>query len=185
MAKLVSKTYGEALFELALEKQMLDTILEEINAVKEVFACNQDLVKLLNHPKISKEEKIDVIENIFKERVSEDVTGFLVIVVGKSRYDEIQEIFNYFIALVREHKKIGIVNITSALELTSDQKMKIEQKLLITTKYVEFQTNYEVDPSLIGGMIIRIGDRVVDSSIKAKLEHMVKDLQYIQLSGRV
>lgn len=185
MAKLVSKTYGEALFELALEKQMLDTILEEINAVKEVFAGNKELVKLLNHPKISKEEKIEVIENIFKERVSEDVTGFLVIVMGKSRYNEIEEILNYFITLVKEYKKIGTAIITSATELTNEQKLRIEQKLLATTKYVKFEISYEVDASLIGGVIIRIGDRVVDGSIKAKLEHMVKDLQYIQLSGRL
>ena len=62
-------------------------------------------------------------------------------------------------------------------------KSEIEAKLLETTSYVEIRTRYEVDESLIGGMVIRIGDRVVDSSVKSKLEKMARELNKIQLSN--
>lgn len=177
MAKLVSKTYGEALFDLALEDGTLTTIIEEVNVVKEAMKKNPDLLKLLSHPKIKKEEKISVIENIFKGRVSDSLVGFLVIVVQKDRYDDLDGIFEYFVAKVREYKNIGVASITSAVELAEEQKKQIEQRLLQTTKYSQFELTFHVDKSLIGGLVIRIGDRVVDSSIKTKLQMLAKDLR--------
>lgn len=177
MAKLVSKTYGEALFDLALEDGTLSTIIDEVNVVKESIDENPELLKLLSHPKINKEEKISVIENIFKGRVSDSLVGFLVIIVQKDRYGDLDGIFEYFIAKVREYKNIGVASVTSAVELTEEQKKQVEQKLLQTTKYSQFELSFTVDRSLIGGLIIRIGDRVVDSSIKTKLQVLAKDLR--------
>ena len=79
MAKLVSKTYGEALFELVLEKGTMDEALEELNGVLGVLKEHGELDQLLTHPKISKEEKISVMEQVFKGRISDDVLGFLLI----------------------------------------------------------------------------------------------------------
>nr|WP_294486711.1 ATP synthase F1 subunit delta [uncultured Anaerosporobacter sp.] len=177
MAKLVSKTYGEALFDLALEDGTLTTIIKEVNVVKEAMKKNPDLLKLLSHPKIKKEEKISVIENIFKGRVSDSLVGFLVIVVQKDRYDDLDGIFEYFVTKVREYKNIGVASITSAVELAEEQKKQIEQRLLQTTKYSQFELTFHVDKSLIGGLVIRIGDRVVDSSVKTKLQMLAKDLR--------
>ena len=70
-----------------------------------------------------------------------------------------------------------------SLALTDKEKEAVEKRLLETTKYESFVMNFEVDPSLIGGMKIRIGDRVVDSSIKTKLNNMAKSLSEIQLSN--
>ena len=169
MAKLISKTYGEALFELALERGELDGMAEQVALLADALAENPELVKLLSHPKISKEEKISVVENIFRGRFSEDIVGFLVIIVEKDRGSEIEDILKLFQAKVREYKKIGVAQVTSAVELSAEQKAKVEHKLLEQTSYEQFEIEYGVDASLIGGMIIRIGDRVVDSSIRSKL----------------
>ena len=182
MAKLISKTYGEALFELALEKNELDTIAEQVILLAEAFAGNPEFAKLLSHPKISKEEKISVVENVFKGRFSDDIVGFLVIIVEKDRGSEIESILEHFQAKVREYKKIGVALVTSAVELSAGQKAKVEQKLLEQTAYEQFEIEYKVDSSLIGGMIIRIGDRVVDSSIRSKLDRMTRNLRKISLT---
>ena len=182
MAKLIEGIYGEALFELAIEKNELDSMEEQVTLLIQAFAENPELTKLLNHPKISKEEKISVIENIFKGRLSDDIVGFLVIVVEKDRGSEIDGILTYFQAKVREYKKIGVARVTSATELSPEQKQRVEQKLLQQTSYESFEVDYKVDASLIGGMIIRIGDRVVDSSIKSKLDSMTKNLRKVSLS---
>ena len=181
MAKLVSKTYGDALFELALEENKIDSLLDEVKAVLAALAENQDLSKLMNHPKISKEEKVEIIENIFKGRVSMELCGLMRMLVQKGHYQEIDDVLEYFIDCVKEHKNIGTAYVTSAMELSAAQKKAVEKRLLETTKYVEFEMNYNVDAELIGGMVIRIGDRVVDSSIKTKLYDLTRELTKIQL----
>ena len=181
MAKLVSNTYGDALFELALENNQLDSMLDEVKAVSAAIAENEDLTKLMNHPKIVKEEKIKVIEDIFTGQVSRELVGLMRMVVEKDHYDELDSVLVYFIDKVKEYKNIGTAYVTSAAALSNSQKAAVEKKLLETTKYVEFEMHFDVDATLIGGMKIRIGDRVVDSSVKNKLNDLTRELGKIQL----
>ena len=182
MAKLVSKVYGDALFQAAQEKNCLDAIYEEVLALQTVLEKNRELMQILTHPQVVKEEKLQIITNVFQGKVSDEMMGFLLTVVTKGRQNELTSIFGYFTGLVKEYKKIGTAYVTSAVELKDAQKAQIKEKLLATTQYVEFEMNYEVDPSLIGGMIIRIGDRVVDSSIKTQLYELKKQLTDVQLA---
>ncbi len=182
MAKIVSKVYGDALFELALEKQSVTALYEEAEALRKIFRDNGELMQLLTHPKISKEEKEAAVKAIFDGRVSDDMAGFLVLVVDKGRADELDAVLGYFLSVVKEYKKIGVVDVASAVELTDAQKEKLCEKLLATTDYATLEVNYRVDAALIGGLVVRIGDRVVHSSIRTKLSQMEKQLQRIQLS---
>ena len=75
-----------------------------------------------------------------------------------------------------------MAHVASAVELKSEQKAMIEQRLLEITEYVEFEMEYSVDPSLIGGLVIRIGDRVVDSCIKTQINELHRSLSKLQLS---
>ena len=134
MAKLVSKTYGDALFELALENNQLDSMFEEIEVVLKVISDYSDLTKLMNHPKIIKEEKIKLIEDIFTDKVSKELVGLMRMMVEKDHYNEINNVFSYFMDKVKEYKNIGTAYITSAMELTDDQKKAVEIRLLETTK---------------------------------------------------
>jgi F-type H+-transporting ATPase subunit delta len=181
MAKLVAKTYGDALFELALEEQKVDMLVEEVQATFQILQENVELNKLMNHPKISKIEKINVMEGIFKGRVSDELSGFINIIVTKDRYNEITNIFEYFINKVKEYKNIGLAYVTSAVKLREEQKEKLRTKLLEITKYEQIDIVYKIDETLIGGMVIRIGDRVIDSSVKTKLNEMSKHLSKVQL----
>lgn len=182
MAKLVSKTYGEALFELAVEENKVDVFMEEITEIQKILAENKEFSKFMNHPKILKEEKTEVLENVFKGRISDELTGFLTLIVAKDRYNEIDAILNYFLTEIKRFKGIGIAYVTTAETLRDEQKAGVEQKLLETTSYKKMEMHYETDESLIGGMVIRIGDRVVDSSIKTKLNELTRQLMKIQLS---
>lgn len=181
MAKLVSATYGEALFDVACNENRIDSFYEEAVAVLQSVNDNPELLRLLNHPEIVKEEKIQLIENIFHNFVSGEMTGFLIAIVEKDRSSQIPDIFQYFIAKVKEYKKIGIAYVTTPLELSEDMKKKVVDRLLQTTDYKEFEMNYAVDKSLIGGMTIRIGDRIIDSSIKNKLNLLSKELEKTEI----
>ena len=176
MAKQVSKTYGSALFEVAMENNALDTILEEVLFVKQTFLENEELGKLLLHPNIEKEEKIRVIENIYKGKVSDEITGLMSMLIDKGHLKDFVPVFDYVIAAIKEEKGIGVAYISSAVALSSEQKDKIEQKLLETTKYERIEGVYEIDKDLIGGLIIRIQDVVVDSSLKTQIAKLSKSL---------
>lgn len=182
MAKLVSNTYGEALFELAVEEGKEDLFMEEIGAVRKAIDENPDFSKLMEHPRILKENKLEVLENVFKGRISDELLGFLSIVVTKDRYDMIDGIFDYFISRQKELKGIGVAAVSTATELSGDMKKQIESRLLETTSYKSMEIDYKVDPELIGGIVIRIGDRVVDSSVRTKLNKLQRELLNVQLS---
>ena len=181
MAKLISKTYGDALFELALEENRIDDYVAEVDAMLTIFRDNPELSKLLNHPKISKEEKITVVGQIFEGKISRELLGLINMIVEKDRNNAMEDIFKYFIDRVKEYKNIGVAKVTSAVELSDAQKSQVEKRLLETTGYVKFEISYDVDKDLIGGMVIRIGDRVVDSSIRTRLYELTKELNKIQM----
>ena len=176
MAKQVSKTYGSALFEVAMENNTLDSTLEEVLFVKQTFLENEDLTKLLLHPNIEKEEKIKVIENIYKGKISDEITGLMIMLITKGHQKDFLSVFDYVIAAIKEEKGIGIAYISSAVELNENQKIRIEQKLLETTKYQTIEGVYQVDKDLIGGLVIRIADTVVDSSLKTQIANLSKSL---------
>jgi len=178
MAKLVSKVYGDALFEAARDCGKMDEIFEEVQSIGVILEENAELQKILGNPRVMREDKEQMIETIFRGRVSNEIVELMKLMIEKGRYSKIDSVFEYFIGLV---KKIGIAYIATAVELSEAQKEAVMQRLLQTTKYESFEMNYQVDASLIGGMVIRIGDRVVDTSIKTKLYELSKSLKKIQV----
>ena len=176
MARQVNTTYGSALFEVAMETNTLDSTLEEVTFVKQTFLENDELMKLLLHPNIEKEAKISVVESIYKGKIADEITGLLTMLINKGHQNEIISVLDYVINAIKEEKGIGIAHISSAVELSKEQKEKIEKKLLDTTDYKEIEGNYDVDKTLIGGLVIRISDTVVDSSLKTQIANLSKSL---------
>lgn len=188
MAKLVSQTYGEALFEIAMDAaqgteipEKADALLAEVQQLSTILQENPEFDKLMKHPGISKQEKVASMEAVFKGRVSAELTGLMEVVIQKERYGELQNIFRYFIDRMKEVKGIGVAHITTAVELTPDQKESVVARIRETTSYRSIEADFKVDKALIGGMVIRINDRVVDSSIRSRLEDLTRQLLKIQL----
>lgn len=181
MAKLIAKTYGDALYETAMAAHTLDQLADEVAFARDSFAQNPDFMRLLTHPQINKEEKLACVKEVFGGRVSDDLVGLICVAVDKDRQKELPEIFTYFLERAREEKGIGRAKVISAVPLREEQKEAVEAKLIATTAYHAFEMDYEVDPSLIGGLIIRIGDRVADSSIRTQLANLAKELQSVKL----
>ena len=182
MAKLISKTYGDALLEVAIEESKVDDFAEEIAALENVLQDNPDFDKLINNPRISVEEKLVVVENVFKGRISNELVGFLNMIVSKGRFSEIHDILQYFTDEVKKLKGIGVAYVTTPKELSDNQKTMVERKLVETTEFDKMEMHYSIKPELIGGMQIRIGDRVVDSSVSTKIMKMQQGLMKIQLA---
>ena len=169
------------MFAVAMEDGRMDEFFEAAIALEEILRTNEDFSKLMNHPKIMKEDKVKIVEETFATRLPKEFVGLMTLMVEKGRASEMLSVFDYFVSLVKEEKKIGKAKVTTAFSLSDAQKDKVEKKLLDTTKYEKFEMEYQVDETLIGGMVIRIGDRVVDSSIKTKLYDLSRELRNIQV----
>ncbi len=181
MAKLVEDVYGNALFSLAVETDRIDEFYDEANSLIEVLHENPELTRICTHPQIVKEEKLQMIDDVFKGRIHDEILGLMHMIVEKNHFANMEDIFRYFADRVKAYKNIGVAYVSTPTELSETQKKAVEDRLLSTTEYVSFEMHYEVEPELIGGIVIRIGDRVVDSSIRTKLAHLTRDLSKIQL----
>ena len=127
MAKLVTKTYADALFQLATEEGRVDELYSEVCTLVDILDKNPELSKIMTHPSVDKNEKIDTIRNIFSGRVSGELCGLLHRVVVNNRYEELDGIFASFIDMVKEYKKIGVAYVETPSSLTDAQKKHIEQ----------------------------------------------------------
>ena len=183
MAKLVENVYGDALFELSKEENKVDEIFDEVVGLIQILDENPNMVAMMTHPHISKDEKLQTVETVFKGKISDEIIGLMRMVIEKDHFGQMKDIFEYFVSSVKDYKNIGVAYVTTPLELSSEKKEEVEKRLLETTKFVSLEMHYEIDKELIGGMVIRIGDRVVDSSIRTKIYNLSRELSKIQLTS--
>ena len=186
MAKLVSKTYGEALLQIAMEKEREKEgsgveFYSELKGLVKILKENPKFDDLMIHPGIAKTEKLSVVQKVFQGRTAPEIYEFLYLVVEKDRYRDIYDIIKYVSDKMKEWQKIGVTFVTTPIPLSDAQKEQVQKRILETAPYQSLEMHYRVNPELIGGMVIRIGDRVVDSSVKRKLDDLTKQLLQIQL----
>lgn len=181
MAKLVSKVYGDALFSLALEENKLDEVWEEVKLLSSALQENKEFTNMMTHPDMTQEKGIALLEEAFGGKLSDVMMGFFQVLVKKGRFSEILSVLDYFQKEAKEYKKIGVVYVTTPTGLTEEQKSSIVERLTQISGYQTLEMNYVVDPGLLGGIRIRIGDRVVDNSIQTKLEEMTRSLSKVRV----
>ena len=181
MTKQVSAVYGDALFEIAAGQDRLEEYCREASSLRELLKENEDFRRFLAHPEIIKEEKLAACERIFSGRISDEMKGLLQVAVAKDRQNDLDSILAWFIRRVKEERGIASVEVTSAVVLTERQKRLLEKKILETSKARGLESSFRVDESLLGGLVIRMGDRVVDSSIRTQLEKLKRQLSKIHL----
>lgn len=181
MAKLVSKVYGDALFSLAKEEDRLDETWEEVRNLSLALKENKEFTGIMTHPDMTQEKGLALLEEAFGGKLSDIMMGFLQVLVRKGRFSEVLSVLDYFEKETKEFKRIGVVYVTTPAELTGTQKSGIEEKLIQTSGYQSLEMNYTIDERLLGGIRIRIGDRVLDNSIQTKLEEMTRSLSKVRV----
>ncbi len=174
MASVISKRYANAVFELALSDNRVDSLEEEINLIKESITT-REFLEYLSYPNVSEEDKISSVKQICGDYISDDLFGLIAIVIKKRRYNYLREIFDEVLELVDDYKGRKDVVIKSAYELTDEEKNKVVDRLTQITKK-EIIPIFKIDESLIGGLVIKVGDKVVDSSVKGGLRLLSKSL---------
>lgn len=165
----VAQRYASALMSLTAEQKKPDAIADDLLLVLSTLEKSRDLVKVLTSPIVSKEKKKAIISEVFKKKVGALTSGYLAQVVDKGREDILVEILKQYFILRDEAMGIVRVSVKTSVEFSSKQEKELQKKLeAMTKKNVEI--TFSIDSSLKGGFVARIGDTVLDGSIKRQLE---------------
>ena len=151
--------------------------------MQEALDSNPEFMAILCHPEMTMEKKLALLQDVFQKELSQNMMGLLNVLVKKGRIGEILSVLGYFIEKIMAYKKIGQVEVRTPMPLLDEQREKIENKLLEVSEYETLSVDYQVDESLLGGIVIRIGNRVLDNSIRSKLDAMTRDLSKVKLSS--
>jgi len=172
----IAGRYAKSLLDLAQEQGKLDTILGDMNAFK-TASENKDLRSMLKSPIINTTKKRNILKEIFGESFDEMTMAFINIVLTKGREELLPEICQEFIGQYRSIKNITSATVISATELKTETLDKIKNKIRteMTQGGGEVEISTKVDPSLLGGFVIEIGDKLYDASVATRLKNLRKE----------
>ncbi len=169
----VSYRYAKSLMMLAIEQKMLEDAYRDMKMLSDICQQNHDFVVVLKSPIIKSDKKIAIIRAIVKGKLSPIVDGFIKIIATHRREGYLVEIAHSFVAQYKEYNKVSVAEITSASKLDDVQRKKIAEAVKkVVGQDVELVE--KINPDIIGGLIVRVGDRQFDGSISRKLKELKK-----------
>lgn len=167
----LAKKYSAAMYAIACEMNALEEVEKQIVTIGETVRDNSELRTVLMHPMLTKEAKKEVVNRIFADGALPSVMQFISVVIDRNRIDLLPDIVDTYVKMSREGRQIEEAKVVSAVALTAEQESRLVERLNhITGKQVFLSKS--VDPSILGGMIVTIGDRMIDGSVTRRLQEM-------------
>jgi F-type H+-transporting ATPase subunit delta len=172
---MVAKRYALALLNIAKETGSLGVIEEELRVVKEVVQYNPELKAILNSSKLSLEKKKEIIKAAFTS-VNVNVLNTLLILIDRHREDQIIDLANEFLELANEEMGIAEAEVYSTRELSVAERDAISTVFAAKVGKKSLKIENIVDSNLLGGIRLRIGNRIYDGSLRGKLDRLERKL---------
>lgn len=175
ISRELARRYANSLFELAAEASLLDKVDLDLHEVTKMLVQNNELKLFLNHPNIQPADKKEVMGKILDGNVSDLCRRFIFLLIDHHRQYALETVRQEFSALANEARGIAVAKVTSAARLSSDQKEKLRRTVEKSTgKSVRIIS--AVDPDLIGGVMVQVGDRLMDGTVLTALSKLRKEL---------
>lgn len=175
MAKLVSKVYADALFEAAIDVQNMDQIYEELGYVCQAIESNPELERILQSPEVSDDEKKSIISEVFGSSIGQEVHNFIKILLDKGRGSELLNIRSAFETRYHAYKKVTYATVESAVRVSEEDLAALNVQLSKMTGTQVIAENV-IDPSVVGGIVVRMGDKVIDGSVRRRISELKEEL---------
>lgn len=164
----VAGRYAKALLDLAVEKQELEATYKDVLFVKDTLKAAADLRAVLHSPVITADKKESILDAIFKGQIGLLTAHFCALVVRHGREANLSEILERFVVQYRQHQNIVVAQITTASDLSENTLNQLRGLVNVNPgQKVELRT--EVKPEIIGGFVVRVGDKQADASVAGKL----------------
>ena len=178
MIDIIANRYAEALFQLSEDDNITKEIYNELHNVVDIVKSNKDLDNVLKSPLVAKSEKVELIEALFNNKINNNLKNFLKILVEKGRISSLKSIELTFKQLLNEKNNVIEGTVISAIPLTSEKVKELEKTL--SKKYNKNVTlENEVDKSILGGVLLRLGNTQIDGSVKTRLNNIKDQLSQV------
>ena len=169
---LVSDRYASALYELAAEKKLVDSVLNDLSNLKNIMKDNKELSLVVKSPLISSSDKQNIFETLLMKINANELTNTFIKVIEKNkRFSNLASIITQFININSQKRGDVIADITSADELNDDQKNNITNQLksILGDK---LSLSFDVNKNIMGGLIVKVGSKMIDTSLANKINKL-------------
>jgi F-type H+-transporting ATPase subunit delta len=168
--------YAQALFNVVRAEGELDRVEDELYRFGKVLESNHELKQALSDKSIDKEQREKVLQELLADKVSPHTLGLLDFIVAQGRARQLPQILSELSAMAAEERHAVVGEVRSAVPLDADQRKKLAKALSQATgKRVEVKVI--VDPSLIGGVVAKIGDTIIDGSVQRRLQQLKEQVR--------
>lgn len=170
---IIHEIYSDVMFELAEDSGMLDQVMGDLGAVSRILQEEPEFLSLLTLGHIKEDERAAMIRRVFGGRISGLTLDFLCVLARRNRMNFLHGIGKRYEVLLDQHKNLHRIEITLARQPDERQLKDIERDIS-TAMNARVKLSVHIEPEILGGIIIRKGDLVIDNSAKTILERMVK-----------
>ena len=167
----IAQPYAEAFLELAT-KNSLETTINDLSCLSTALNNSSDLKKLLSNPLVNAQNKKSIIKSIFGEKIDNNTLKFLLVLCDRGRISYLGPILEKATELAYKAASIEIVKVTSSTLLTSSQQESLISKLKKMTGADQIKLEINVNPNLIGGFVVQVGSKIIDTSIQGQLRQL-------------
>ncbi len=161
--------YAKSLLDLAVEQNQLEATLADVKLLDQVSSQSRDFANVLRSPVIKADKKHLIIEAVLGNHLSTLTKAFVALLVNKGREANLPEISRAFIAQYKEMKNIRTIRLTTAVPVNDAVKQKILQRATATLDNNQVELIETVNPDILGGFVLEMGDKLFDASIRKDL----------------
>ena len=170
--KSVTTTYAEALLQVVNENSQTEEMVSEVKQLLEIINDSPELEKALSSPILETDAKKKIITEIFSNKINSSLLNFLKLLADRQRIGILTSILERFLEIYRENSNIALATVTSAVELTDEQKGLITKKIINIAGTEKLELVTKIDPSLIGGFVASVGSKVIDASLASQIRKL-------------
>ncbi|MDJ0713629.1 MAG: ATP synthase F1 subunit delta [Prochloraceae cyanobacterium] len=168
----IVEPYAQALMSVAQGNNLTEKIGEDVRSILSLLENSPELGEFLGNPLIEENDKKAVIRQIVGQDTNNYLVSFLMLLVDKRRIIFLEGICQQYIELLRKLNNIVLAEVSSATELNQNQLDSISAKIKAITNAAGVEVQTTIDPNLIGGVIIKVGSQVLDSSLRGQLRRI-------------
>ena len=179
LTEKVAVPYARALFDFSVEKNIMHQITADFQNLDIFFNESSELTEYLNNPVVSQKAKREVLAKLLKSQINTETFKFLMVLVDRDRINLLNAVINNYLELVYQTASIKMVEVSTAFAFTNSQKDTLIQKLKELTNAREIRLVTTVDPTLIGGFLIKTESKVIDFTVKNQLQQLAKHLDTV------
>ena len=180
IAHEVARKYARALFLSAKGKNLINQAHEQFVQLKEFAEGDSKLLEFLGAPQVLSENKVALVRTLFGNKIEALFVEFLVVLINKHRVSYLHEIIDELVLMVETEKGLAKATVVTAVTLTEDERRSVMEKLTLQTG-LTVELEEQVDPNVIGGMIVTISNKVIDGSVRYGLDSLHEQLSRVRV----